>query len=110
MSIAPQGGYNAHNLNGARGGLGEDVGGHCGSCGGALAIVVKRIDLARADGKWQPHCADLGQKRQHPRQQPATAAAAEAKDLAPTVLVGAVSLVPADAVGGGFRADTVGSH
>ena len=94
------GGFNDENLNGARGGFGEDKLGHCGACGGAIAIVARRIDLTAP--------------RQHGENEEANLAkgcgsgiARSSEQLAPTLMVGAVSVVPADAEAGIFRRETM---
>lgn len=107
-------------MNGARGGIGEDAGGHCGNCGAALAIIAKRIDLTRSDGKWKPTCSKSGSGFHTSGISTGSIGVntgiggtgtsllvSEEEDQAPAVLVGAASLIPADAVGGMFRAETV---
>lgn len=107
-------------MNGARGGLGEDAGGHCGACGAALAIVAKRIDLTRADGKWKPTCSGpddaIIRSAGRNTQGGGTGASSfggqrrrgdASEDEVPAAFVGAVSLLPADAIGGMFRSETI---
>lgn len=111
------GGYNANNLNGAQGGLGEDVGGHCGKCGGGLALVVKRVDLkqklrsrSRMENSSTTTTTATVATSTSPRPPVCLTSAATTTTstlTAPTLLLGPLSLMPVDAVGEMFRADTV---
>ncbi len=116
-----RGGFNKANRNGAVGGLGEDALGHCGACGAALAVVARRVPSPRATTVIPKRGKKQQQRRRRRRRQRRKRTTKQQQEQekqqeqgqkqrrcrVASVGVGAASLMPADAVAGIFRRDTL---
>lgn len=117
------GGFNNQNLNGAKPGVGEDKVffcvwwlfvflllnhklfnqlGYCGECGAAITIVGRRVELkgrqSNTEGTDDINCVS---------QTSSMRSSNESISYIPSILIGAISLIPSDAEHGIFRSETM---